>query len=341
MTQTDSDHLRRTGYVKHNFCQFTSKYHSLRLCFVALLLLCALLPLISAFQSPSSPTVSRGFLPSTSKLPVPVPHSPWHTTSMSSHPSLRLLAKQKKNKNNNKSNKDDDDEKEKGTPLAMFTPILIGIGSTTSTVVAVAFFWYLSIRRDTLMVSFFIGAILNAILSKVLKRIFGQLRPLHNDNSSGSTKKSISRGRNGIVIHPSDGGMPSSHAMSLGFIGTFTAYAAHLSGWKLALLIAYIATSLWYRVMVSLHTIAQIGVGLVLGVVGGAVWWYGACGAGEWPQGLVTYAVHMQLKALHGERLPLVFLAIPLLMGLMVVGSFERRISGWLAEKKARRKAPL
>jgi hypothetical protein len=44
------------------------------------------------------------------------------------------------------------------------------IGATTSTVVSLTFFAFLAIQRDAFMVSFFIGSILNAISSKVLKR---------------------------------------------------------------------------------------------------------------------------------------------------------------------------
>ena len=51
------------------------------------------------------------------------------------------------------------------------------IGSTTSAVVAGTFYCILAYKRDALMVSFFIGAISNGILSKVLKKILDQERP--------------------------------------------------------------------------------------------------------------------------------------------------------------------
>ena len=55
--------------------------------------------------------------------------------------------------------------------------VVLWIGSTTSMFVAVTFFVLLAVKRDALMVSFFIGAINNGILSKVLKKLLNQERP--------------------------------------------------------------------------------------------------------------------------------------------------------------------
>lgn len=55
--------------------------------------------------------------------------------------------------------------------------VVLWIGSTTSMFVAVTFFALLAVKRDALMVSFFIGAINNGILSKVLKKLLNQERP--------------------------------------------------------------------------------------------------------------------------------------------------------------------
>lgn len=55
--------------------------------------------------------------------------------------------------------------------------LVLWIGSTTSMFVAVTFFVLLAVKRDALMVSFFIGAINNGILSKVLKKLLNQERP--------------------------------------------------------------------------------------------------------------------------------------------------------------------
>ena len=54
----------------------------------------------------------------------------------------------------------------------------------------------------------FIGSILNAIVGKILKKILNHDRPAELELSDK------------VKLKPSDGGMPSSHAMSLSFIGT-------------------------------------------------------------------------------------------------------------------------
>ena len=77
--------------------------------------------------------------------------------------------------------------------------ITAGVGKTASSVVSVAFFLLLALRRDAVVLTLWLGAILNAILGKALKRLLDHERP------AGATT--------------SDGGMPSSHAMSLGFLG--------------------------------------------------------------------------------------------------------------------------
>jgi membrane-associated phospholipid phosphatase len=103
------------------------------------------------------------------------------------------------------------------------------------------------------MISFFLGSIVNAVAAKVLKRLIKQERPTATDNDDEG-------------IRPSDNGMPSSHSMSLGFIGTFT-----FLGWGknhmivAPMLLAYITTSLFYRVQAKLHTKEQVYVGVFFG----------------------------------------------------------------------------
>ena len=128
------------------------------------------------------------------------------------------------------------------------------LGKSTSSFVSLTFFAFLAVRRDAYMISFFIGAISNGILSKILKKILNHDRPEALDLSDH------------IKLKPSDGGMPSSHAMSLGFIGTYTALGvAESMPWLIALIVPYVALSLFYRVKSSLHTVEQVAVGLVLG----------------------------------------------------------------------------
>lgn len=141
--------------------------------------------------------------------------------------------------------------------------IIAKIGSSASTVVAGLFFIALSYQRDAFMLTFFIGSILNGIASKILKKVLNQDRPTgFQDNSS-------------IGIKPSDKGMPSSHAMSLGFIGIYTAIALcngllqnagiiSQIGTCSALFI-YVTICLIYRVQSQLHTRDQVFVGLFFG----------------------------------------------------------------------------
>lgn len=139
-------------------------------------------------------------------------------------------------------------------PQPQINPSISLLGKSTSSFVSLTFFAVLAVRRDAYMISFFIGAISNGILSKILKKILNHDRPEALDLSDH------------IKLKPSDGGMPSSHAMSLGFIGTYTALGvAESMPWLVALIVPYVALSLYYRVKSSLHTVDQVAVGLVLG----------------------------------------------------------------------------
>ena len=180
------------------------------------------------------------------------------------------------------------------------------IGSTTSTVVSGMFFVVLAWKRDAIMVFFFIGAICNGVLSKVLKRILRQERPAELDKTD-------------IPLKPGDNGMPSSHAMSLGFIGTFTAL---ILPWTKIPLLSYVMTSLLYRIETNLHSRDQVLVGLVLGSINGAIW-KRLCDT-------MIIDVVSQYFLNEAGVLPWYLLAIPALLGAMVVGSVERRISTWL-----------
>ena len=191
--------------------------------------------------------------------------------------------------------------------------IVLWIGSTTSIFVAGTFFVLLAFKRDALMVSFFIGAISNGILSKILKKLLNQERPA--DISKAVREK------------PSDQGMPSSHAMSLGFIGTFTALTLPQTQIPIIL---YVATSLYYRVHTQLHTREQVAVGLVVGMFNGAFWRSLCSGRNPlFPSVNVMEWVSSTFLNEHG-LLPIPLLVVPAVIGLAVVGSFERRIRKWI-----------
>jgi hypothetical protein len=206
------------------------------------------------------------------------------------------------------------------------------VGKSTSAVVSLTFFAALAYYRNAYMISFFVGSIVCAITGKILKRVLNQERPEELQTSSE------------IKLKPSDKGMPSSHATSLGFIGTFVTltiwrYSDQLPSeilfWGIQpLLVAYIVASLAYRIQVKLHTKDQVYVGVTLGTSIGIMWHQLTIGA--WPFQVAVTDLIAQHFLPASSTLPVAFLAFPALIGLFVVGSFERRIKGWLsaADKK-------
>jgi membrane-associated phospholipid phosphatase len=203
--------------------------------------------------------------------------------------------------------------------ISFTNQVLFAIGGTTSMVVAGTFFTILAYQRDALMVSFFIGSILNGILSKVLKKVLNQDRPMPAFDN---------------IEQPSDKGMPSSHAMSLGFIGTFTALTLH---WTVAPIALYGATSLYYRVQTKLHTKEQVTVGLLVGTLNGFIWRTLVDGSNPAvPQINVMDFVSKHFLDADGI-LPIPFLVVPAIAGVVVVGSFERKASKWIKKLKSKK----
>jgi len=188
-------------------------------------------------------------------------------------------------------------------------------------VVAGTFFIVLCYKRDALVISFFFGAIGNAILGKVLKKILKIERPevvvAVAENGADDVIPEIDR--------PSDNGMPSSHAMSLGFICTFLALL--LPNTTIPLL-AYAAISLIYRIRVNLHSVDQIAVGAILGTFDGVVWWQ-LCTNGFRGVTILEWVSSSGMMNEHG-LLSWYFLALPALIGALVVGSVERRLGKYL-----------
>ena len=184
------------------------------------------------------------------------------------------------------------------------------------------FFLALCYKRDALWVSFFLGAISNAIFSKVLKKLLNIERPQEEIVADGTTI--------GIpeIDKPSDNGMPSSHAMSLGFICTFVALLFPITTMPL---LAYASISLIYRVRVNLHTVDQIAVGAILGILDGTVWWT-LCTNGFRGFNVVESVSSSGIFNEYGQ-LHWYLMSLPLLVGASVVGSLERRL-GKLWKKK-------
>lgn len=131
---------------------------------------------------------------------------------------------------------------------------------------------------------------------------------------------------------------PSSHAMSLGFIATVITGAIvpfeqkYLAGFVMA---AYSFLALRYRIRVNLHTLEQVVVGLVMGVSNALLWLKYALGLGDGNNGPVITWVKENCVSAETGLIPPAALTIPIFVGMIVVGSFERRLSIWLKQHKA------
>ncbi|GAX21739.1 dolichyldiphosphatase [Fistulifera solaris] len=208
----------------------------------------------------------------------------------------------------------DDDTRTTTNEQDPMTNLIRLVGSTTSLLVGGSVFCAIVWYRNALTVSLFIGSVSNGILSKILKRLLRQERPITASVENATTS-------NDITI-PNDHGMPSSHAMSLGFIGMFTAWQFPITAGPLVI---YVAMSLYYRVCIkAYHTWEQIAVGLVLGSINGTLWWH-------W-----TTIVNSSLIGWISEHLlrdgllPYSLLWVPLVVGGLTVSSFERKVSSLL-----------
>jgi membrane-associated phospholipid phosphatase len=207
------------------------------------------------------------------------------------------------------------------------------IGASTTIFVSGLFFAVLAYKRNAVMISFFIGAISNGILSKVLKKLIQQTRPIElyqpPTPTSTSTSSTITTISSPNDDKPTDHGMPSSHAMSLGFIATFI--VCHIRSLQIPLFL-YTIISLYYRVQVKLHTYQQVMVGTILGSTNGFIWYRLCIGRNPFHIHIMNlvqrYLFHNQ------EQLPIPYLIVPLLVGAATIGSFERRISALLRKKK-------
>jgi len=212
------------------------------------------------------------------------------------------------------------------------------IGKSASSLVSLSFFLLLSTQRDAVTTTLFIGSILNAISGKILKKIINHDRPAELELSDK------------VKLKPSDGGMPSSHAMSLSFIGTVILFgvivpaattsavgggsANVMSVSAGALIVIYSAIALRYRVRDHLHTLDQIIVGYGLGLFNAIAWLKFAVNSNTDSVGPVVSMVQQYLISSETNQFPIVGLLVPILVGVLVVGSFERRIGVWLKERK-------
>lgn len=188
---------------------------------------------------------------------------------------------------------------------------------------SVGVFLLVAYQRDAIILTIWIGSILNAVLSKVAKKILNHERPAELQ----STEK--------IKLKPSDGGMPSSHAMSLGFVGTSITCGVVPLEYRLiagVAMAAYSAIALRYRVRDHLHTVEQVAVGLLFGVGNALAWLKFGVGSGNEAGTVLLYVQNHWVSAETG-LFPYSALAIPIVVGISVVGSFERRIALWMEKR--------
>jgi len=198
------------------------------------------------------------------------------------------------------------------------------VGKSASTIVSVSFFLLLAYQRDAIILTLWIGSILNAIASKIAKKVLNHERPAELQDSDK------------IKLKPSDGGMPSSHAMSLSFIGTSSILGGVIPPeYRLVtglVMIIYAATALRYRVRDHLHTVDQVAVGVVLGLINALAWLKFAVGSSDNVGAILSYVQKNWVSAETG-LFPYSALSIPIVVGILVVGSFERRIVLWMKNK--------
>lgn len=200
----------------------------------------------------------------------------------------------------------------------MLHNITTAVGKSASSLVSVSVFFLLAYQRDAVALTFWIGSILNAILSKVAKKLLNHERPAQLQLSDK------------VKLKPSDGGMPSSHAMSLAFISTSLLGSIVPVEYRIVGCLAfgtYSAIALRYRVRDHLHTVEQVIVGVVFGVINALAWLKLGVGGP-----VLSYAREHWVSAETG-LFPYSALAIPLVVGIIVVGSFERRIALWIEKR--------
>ena len=124
--------------------------------------------------------------------------------------------------------------------------------------------------------------------------------------------------------------MQSSHAMSLGFIGTFAAIGL---AWTRMPMLLCIPISSLHRAQTNLHTKEQILVGLVIGSINGATWRLSlTTGSNYLGINVLDWVSNTFLN--ENGQLPLCQLGIIALLGVAIVGSVERQISAFIKQMK-------
>ena len=192
-------------------------------------------------------------------------------------------------------------------PMSMSAKNALATLASTRVLVSGTAFGVLVWRRDAASVLCITGAVINAIFSKILKRLINESRP------AGAQE--------------SDPGMPSSHAMSLFFFATYLVLLAATAPTLpllppgptprvgAAVVVLGLATyGAVHRVRSGLHTPAQICVGAAIGAADAALW--------------LLWAQPRLQRALSGGQL-VALASVFVVIGALTIGSVER----WLRRR--------
>ncbi|CAM9626698.1 unnamed protein product, partial [Pylaiella littoralis] len=194
------------------------------------------------------------------------------------------------------------------------------LGGNTQWIVAGAVGVALVTRADVGTLVYVVGSLFNAVFSKILKKTINQVRP------------------EGARL--SDPGMPSSHAMSLFYLGTYLVIGLQEHGvltldpslpqWPLGvtgtqtLLGMYAFSASLWRVKAGFHTLPQVSVGAAVGAVD-AVLWYHFCQA---------YLSSQARAFFGGPDIPVGLAVGVCLVTFLTFGNAQRKISKILGRKK-------
>ena len=178
-------------------------------------------------------------------------------------------------------------------------------------------------QRFPHLLALLIGACMNGLAAKLLKRLLNIRRP------------------SGAAL--SDPGFPSSHAASLFFFAAALAGSARCSSDDAAALYAIAAALSYARVYAGLHTLFQVAGGALLGATSSALWRRIAVAPAALLSGGLIAAINKHLAALANvwgsDAAAVAAALLPLsLIGLFVVSDRSRRLFACAGRRRRRRR---
>ena len=177
-------------------------------------------------------------------------------------------------------------------------------------------------QRFPHLLALLIGACMNGLAAKLLKRLLNIRRP------------------SGAAL--SDPGFPSSHAASLFFFAAALAGSARCSSDDAAALYAIAAALSYARVYAGLHSLFQVAGGALLGATSSALWRRIAVAPAALLSGGLIAAINKHLAALANvwgsDAAAVAAALLPLsLIGLFVVSDRSRRLFACAGRRRRRR----